>query len=68
MDMTVNFNAAAAEGVNLGTIRILGYPTQPSEISVNGGVIDTYVYDASTQILDVTVNLPLMNEFVILFS
>ena len=68
--MLQKFNAEAAEGINLGTIRCLGFPAQPDEISVNGAVVDatSYTYDATTQILDLTVNLPLMDDLNILFN
>ena len=64
--MVQKFNAEAAEGVNLGTIRILGLPSNPDIISVNGIDFTNYDYDSTNQILDMTVNLPLKYDFEIL--
>ena len=68
MVMTNRFLAEAAAGVNLGTIKILGFPSNPDAISVNGVGFTNYVYDATNRILDMTLNIPLQNDFNILFN
>ena len=66
--MTQNFNEDAADGVNLGTIKIVGFPNVPVVISINGINFHNFDYTAATQILEMTVNMPLKNDFMILIN
>lgn len=66
--MTVQYNRDAAAGINLATIRFLGFPAVPDGISVNGVDTDTYVYDEATQLLLLTLNVPLSDDLNILLN
>lgn len=62
LTLSVSYDRTVADGINLATIKLLGFPTNPFNISVNGEIIDTYVYEETTSILDLTVNVPLSDD------
>ncbi|KAF2364269.1 Galactose mutarotase N-terminal barrel [Trinorchestia longiramus] len=68
LTVTGMFDRTAADGVNLGSVRVLGFPAAPAAVTVNGGDVDTFVYDDASQVLVVTVNLPLNEDLNIVFS
>ncbi|KAK7073777.1 hypothetical protein SK128_024244 [Halocaridina rubra] len=69
LNMTIMHGETAVSGLNLETISIYGYPSDPTTITVNGDATGvSWFFDNVIKVLEVYLNVPLSQNFIINFN